>query len=151
MECKDRQISSSRERFTIFSTGVKPGRLPTNDFRMRDLYGYLTLGNDVNHGCSYFLFHFPLCSFSWADSGRSRSTRQNVSLVSRAHVRRSKLARREGGGGDSFERRSRRRLPRPAPVPPPQEGKTCSGQALRSGQGRAPETAEPSVAYFKII
>ena len=37
--------------------------------RMRDLYGYLTFGNDVNHGRSYFLFHFPLCSFSWADSG----------------------------------------------------------------------------------
>ena len=60
LECKDRQISSSRERFTIFSTGVKPGRLPTNDFRMRYLCGYLTFGNDVNHVCSSFLFSLPL-------------------------------------------------------------------------------------------
>ena len=39
----------------------------------RNLYGYLTLRNDVKYGCTSFLFHFPLLSFSWADSGRSRT------------------------------------------------------------------------------
>ena len=44
-EYTNRQISSSCERYIIF-------------------------GNDVKYGCSSFLFHVPLCSFSWADSGR---------------------------------------------------------------------------------
>jgi hypothetical protein len=44
-------------------SGLKLGRLPTNDFLMRDLYGYLTLGNVVKYGCSYFLLHFRFVRF----------------------------------------------------------------------------------------
>ena len=48
-----------------------PRRAVNGAFLLRDLYGYLTLGNDVKYGCSSFLFHFPPCSVSWADSGQS--------------------------------------------------------------------------------
>ena len=33
-------------RTVHYTTGMKLGRLPTNDIRMRGRYGYLTLGND---------------------------------------------------------------------------------------------------------